>query len=48
MENDVWGNLIKCMEKYGINVKIGQKVVRVLKKKFGENPAPSDIKVLLC
>lgn len=47
MDSDVWGNLQKCMEKFGIRENIAKKVVTLMKKKFGESPSTSEIKLFM-
>lgn len=47
MDSDVWGNLQKCMEKYGLETKYATKVVAAMKKKFGESPSQADIKAFM-
>jgi hypothetical protein len=46
-DSDVWGNLQKCMEKYGIDAKYAARVITNLKKKFGENPTQTEIKAFM-
>lgn len=47
VDSDVWGNLQKCMEKFGITPNIAKKVVVLMKKKFGENPTTTEIKCFM-
>lgn len=44
----VYGNLEHAMEKFGIAKNIAQKVIKTLKKKFGDNPNNADVKIFLC
>jgi len=47
VDSDVWGNLQKSMEKFGVQPNIAKKVVTLMKKKFGETPSFSDIKLMM-
>lgn len=45
---NVYGNLEHSMQKFGISTTISQKVIRILKKKYGDNPNNADVKIFLC
>jgi len=47
VDSDIWGNLQRTMEKFGIAPAIAKKVVIILKKKYGEAPTQSDIKAMM-
>lgn len=47
VDSDVWGNLQKCMEKFGVQPNLAKKVVTLMKKKFGESPTTSEIKAFM-
>jgi len=47
VDSDVWGNLQKTMEKFGVESKYAGRVITILKKKFGDNPGQADIKAMM-
>ncbi|OXA43586.1 hypothetical protein Fcan01_21496 [Folsomia candida] len=47
VDSDVWGNLQKCLEKFGVDNKYATRVITAMKKKFGESPSQADIKAMM-
>jgi len=47
VDSDLWGNLSKSIEKYGVDSKYAAKVITALKKKYGESPSQADIKAMM-
>jgi len=47
VDSDLWGNLQRSLEKFGIAPALAKKMVNTLKKKFGETPTASDIKTMM-
>jgi len=47
VDSDVWGNLQKTIEKFGVDTKYAAKVITAMKKKFGESPDAAAIKAFM-
>ncbi|ODM93121.1 hypothetical protein Ocin01_13565 [Orchesella cincta] len=47
VDSDIWGNLQRTMEKFGITPAIAKKVIVILKKKYGEAPTQPEIKAMM-
>jgi len=47
VDSDLWGNLQRSLEKFGITPALAKKMITSLKKKFGETPTASDIKTMM-
>jgi len=47
VDSDVWGNLQRCLEKFGLETKYATKVCAAMKKKFGDSPSMADIKAFM-
>jgi len=47
VDSDLWGNLQRSLEKFGIAPALAKKMIASLKKKFGETPTHADIKTMM-